>query len=56
MYISYTKTAINTTADLKLPSSFPFLDGSQKGIHQGACSEMELTHPNALHKGLLDSE
>ena len=26
MYISYTKTAINTTADLKLPSSFPFLD------------------------------
>ena len=30
--------------------------GSQKGIHQGACSEMELTHPNALHKGFLDSE
>ena len=32
------------------------VERKSKGIHQGTCSEMELTHPNALHNGLLDSE
>ena len=30
--------------------------GNQKGIRQGTCSEIELTHPYALHKGVLCSE